>query len=55
MSVWEGIEREFYFLAQGVLELTMWIRQPLNSPSFCFIFISNGIIDMCYHAWLAKY
>lgn len=52
---WEGVERGFYYLAQDVLELTMYLRQPLNSPSSCLSFLSTRIIDMCYHAWLAKY
>lgn len=52
---WKGVERGFYYLAQDVLELTMCLRQPLNSPSSCLSFLSTGIIDKCYHAPLAKY
>lgn len=52
---WEGVQRGFYYLAQDVLELTMYLRQPLIYPSSCLSFLSTGIIDMCYHALLAKY
>lgn len=52
---WKGVERGFYYLAQDVLELTMCLEQPLNSPSSCLSFLSTGIMDMCYHARLAQY